>query len=58
MLYRVVNGSPVPWTGERIDGIAHPLDIEHRLSDEDLSKMGLYREPPVPDPPPGKYVAS
>jgi hypothetical protein len=49
----------VVWTGEAINGITHPLNIEHQWSSQELEAIGLWRDDmiaaadPVPD---GKVV--
>jgi hypothetical protein len=46
MLYKikVINGkkTPVKWKGERINGVAHPSNVETAWSTEELAAIGLY----------------
>jgi hypothetical protein len=44
-----------PWAGERIDDVAHPLDIETLWSVAELAAIGLAAPRPFPTPP-GKRI--
>lgn len=55
MLYLETTKGFVPWTGQKIDGMSHPRNIEQVWSDEDLAKLRLYR-PVTPEVPDGKRV--
>lgn len=58
MLYRRINGQPIPWTGEILGGVRHPLSIEEKFTVLALSEIGLERvveADPVPD---GKQIVS
>jgi len=41
-LYRNINGKAVKWSGESIDGIKHPRNIEKIWSEKELNSIGLY----------------
>lgn len=57
-LYLKQGGNAVPWTGQVIAGVQHPLDIEALWTDAELSGIGLFK-PLDPDPiPEGKIEVS
>lgn len=53
-LYRVLNSIAVRWEGEPINGVKHPLNIENKWAEKELSKIGLYKPLPPDDIPDGK----
>lgn len=57
MLIRRDGDVYVPWRGEPINGVQHPLIIERRWSEAELNAIGLYliESTPVPD---GQRVVS
>lgn len=55
MLYLVENNAPVAWTGQRIGGIAYPLDIEAKWTESSLNSIGLHF-PVAHDPIPTGYT--
>ena len=50
-LYRIINKKAVRWTGERINKVSYPKNIEALWSAADLAAIGLYA-PALPDPVP------
>lgn len=55
MLYLETSKGFVEWTGQKIDGISHPLNIEDAWPEEDLAKLRLYK-PVTPQVPEGKRI--
>lgn len=55
MLYLETSKGFVPWTGQKIDGMSHPLDIEDKWTKEDLAELRLFA-PVTPTVPEGKRV--
>jgi hypothetical protein len=51
MLAYISNGTPKIWTGQEVNGVLHPLNVEFVWKDADLNAAGLYRVTPfrVPD---------
>ena len=41
----ITPGGLVPWTGQDIEGVRHPLNIEQLWTDGDLAAIGLQRKP-------------
>jgi len=57
-LYLETNGNFIQWTGQAINDVLHPLDIEQRWPPEDLADIGLYIPADADAVPDGKVVAS
>lgn len=55
MLYKIDGPNAVLWTGEKINGLGHPKNIEALWSDSELEAIGLYRAR-SPDPVPEGYT--
>lgn len=51
MLYRATPDGITPWTGEAINDVRYPLNIESLYSAEELAALGLYSvpNPVIPD---------
>jgi len=43
MLSYIDNGTPKIWTGEPVNGVWHPPEIDRCWSDADLNAAGIYR---------------
>ena len=42
ILYKIVNGNPVRWKGERLNGIMYQKNIDSLWSEAELKNIGLY----------------
>jgi hypothetical protein len=54
-LYFEGEGAWVEWTGQAVNGVRHPLNVEQLWSTDDLERAGLY-SPVVPRVPSGQVV--
>lgn len=57
-LYLETSGDFIPWRGERIDGVLHPLSIETSWSSSDLEALDLFLPAQADPVPQGKAVTS
>lgn len=56
LLLKIGTDNFVPWTGQEINGIKHPLSIESRWTTQELLDIGLYTIAPADPIPEGKVV--
>ena len=58
MLYIETPEAFVPWTGQPVNGVRHPTNIEDVWTDEEIAAAGLFKPADADPVPEGKVVVS